>query len=254
MERACANEHCGQTIANVVPEHVKYCTDCQLEIRDLQLRFPALKREEAQSLISSREIGTSMAAKLFGVPLPTLYDYIARGLIQVDRRGGKIYLHLQALIDFQESLRKFISIEKLRLRLGISRGQMKRFARTISAMIIVFPAKRAIKVTSLSRIIAQWESYRIRAYQKRVKTRRNKLNKGFGTRELANIFGVTQEAITRHIRMHNLVARKKGGYWYVGRNDLIEFCHKIIDMHDPNLHLTEGARGYLDSLAASYKI
>jgi len=256
VEKPCANPSCSNDVNTLGPKRVKFCSQCQLQIRDLKDQFPQAQRREFELLFLGGQFRPKRAAVLLGVPLGTFYYHCEQGLIRFRREGRSIFIDSREILRLRFEQDQWLTLEeaaketdlpwqRLRTLVYKHRGKVpsRRNAR----------GRRVVRARHLGRIARVHQSLEASLSSRKGEGKRTESTEtSLSVTKAAEILGCHRDMIL--LRIHagdsgsRLKASKVDGRWYIARNDFVDFCQRIITGKIKAINHTKmQAIEYLDS-------
>lgn len=258
MEKKCANPRCSNTI--VIQGKLKFCGQCQLEIRDFREQFPQALKHELECLFLGGEFKPRRAAALLGLPLGTFYDHCETGLVRVRREGRAIFIDSQEIIRLRNEGEEWLTLELAAGKTGISWQRLRTLVYKYKQRV---PSKRnghgrrVIRARHLGRIISLHHTLESTVSERKGKDKKAKPTAGLlSVSQAAKILDCHRDLILLRINSTDpnfrLKASKGGdGHWYIACDDFYDFCARVVNGEIKTIrHTQKHAQKYLDSIAA----
>ena len=253
-ERDCANPRCHNTLDSFyVPDKVRYCTACQIAQRDIKNFLPAADGNDLHRLLVHGGVNMTAAARILGLPLPTLAWYCQENHIRSFKYGRYRVINLNELFELKELIHDCIRLSVAARILKIKFGRLQYLAEEGHIKIIrTFRKGRLVRRRDLPMIAEINKHLQLTAKQRRKKSLRAKSNGDeFSTRDIAIMLGLTLCGVEAIIRRKSLSALKKGRYLFVTKKNIYNFCLAITSKKMlAKTRVRQKAQNYLDSLAA----
>lgn len=256
VERPCANPRCRNVLnSDLVAKSVKYCSNCQLALRDLRGDFPKAPIRDLESLMLNGEVNTSQAARIFGRGVSTVRYYTKTRFVPSRKNCQFRMLTKSALYAIRDKSKGMYTYEQASRKTGVLKNRIIYLARIGMVKhrhnrfgITVFTEKQ------LQTIVVQDRILRAKKHERRSKAMVEALVKPekdeITVKEAAKNLDVSPAALKNRIKTGQLKATLRHGIYYIRKADFEDFCRCIIDMKHAKGHLQDGARHYLESIAA----
>ena len=258
IPKPCANPRCPNKVNTSVPKRIKFCVQCQLQLRDLRDQFPKAREHELQLLFLGGEFQPKHAAVLIGEPLGTFYCHCEEGRIRVRREGRAIFIDSREILRLKTEQNQWLTLEEAAKETGLPWQRLR---------TLVYKHKREISSRRDGRgrrVVSFRHLDRIMRVHRRLEATLSK-RKGEGkrTKSTSTLISVTKAAeildyhrdmILLRIRAKDLALRlgaiKIDGRWYIDRDVFVVFCQRIVMGEIKTINHTKmKAEEYLDSLA-----
>lgn len=255
VARPCGNPRCRNVLnSDLVPKGVRYCSNCQLVLRDLSVNFPTAPKRDIEYLMLKGEVNISQAARILGRPRSTVRDYAKIHFVSSAQNSQPRMLKESALyairnksngmcVTYAQASRK-TGVAKSRIlylvRIGRVEHRHNRFGKTI------FTEGQLQAMIVQDRVLRSEEHERRRKamVEALVKPEKDEIT----VKEAAKNLGVSPAALKNRIKTGQLKTNLRDGIYYIRKADFENFCRCVINAKYAKGHLKDGAQKYLESL------
>jgi DNA-binding transcriptional MerR regulator len=223
-------------------------------LRDLRDDFPKAPIRDLESLMLNGEVNTSQAARILGRGVSTVRYYTKTHFVPSKKNRQFRMLTKAALYTIRDKSKGIYTCAQASRKTGVLKNRIIYLARI--GMVKHRHNRFGVTIfteNQLQTIVVQDKILRAERHERRSRAMVEALVKPekdeITVKEAAKNLDVSPAALKNRIKARQLKAILRHGIYYIRKTDFEDFCRCIIDMRHAKVHLKDGARHYLESIA-----